>query len=73
MPFGIISASEILHRAMDDMLEGLEGVRCCVDDVWRSTLQEHDERLMKVLQRVRESGLKLNQVPLWCAGDDVFG
>ena len=30
MPFGIISASEIYHRAMDNMLEGLEGVRCCV-------------------------------------------
>ncbi len=62
MPFGIISASEIFHRAMDNMLEGLEGVRCYVDDVvvWGSTLQEHNERLTKVLHRVRENGLKLN-------------
>lgn len=64
MPFGIISASEIFHRAMDNMLEGLEGVRCYVDDVviWGSTLKEHNERLNKVLQRIRENGLKLNRV-----------
>lgn len=64
MPFGIISASEIFHRAMDNMLEGLEGVRCYVDDVviWGSTQQEHNERLKKVLQRIRENGLKLNRV-----------
>ena len=63
MPFGIISASEIYHRAMDNILEGLEGVRCYVDDVviWGSTLLEHNERLTKVLQRVRENGLKLNR------------
>lgn len=63
MPFGIISASEIFHRAMDNMLEGLEGVRCYVDDVviWGSTLQEHNQRLSKVLQRIRENGLKLNR------------
>jgi len=33
MPFGIISASEIYHCAMDNMLDSLEGVRCYVDDV----------------------------------------
>lgn len=63
MPFGIISASEIFHRAIDNMLEGLEGVRCYVDNVviWGSTLQEHHETLAKVLQRVHENGLKLNR------------
>jgi len=63
MPFGIISASEIYHRAMDNMLEGLEGVHCYVDDVviWGSNLIEHNERLTKVLQRVRENGLTLNR------------
>lgn len=35
-------------------------VRCYVDDVliWGAALQEHDDRLSKVLQRVRENGLK---------------
>ncbi|KAI4891972.1 hypothetical protein NFI96_009139, partial [Prochilodus magdalenae] len=63
MPFGIISASEIYHRAMDNMLEGLEGVRCYIDDlvIWGSTLQEHNERLAKVLHRISHNGLKLNR------------
>lgn len=73
MPFGIISASEIFHRAMDNMLEGLEGVRCYVDDVvvWGSTLQEHNERLTKVLQRVRENGLKLNRAKCQFGVQDI--
>lgn len=68
MPFGIISASEICHHAMDNMLEGLEGIHCYVDGVviWGYTLQEHNERI-KVLQRVRENGLKLNCAKCHCA------
>ncbi len=31
--FGIISASEIFHRAMEHVIEGLEGVRAYVDDI----------------------------------------
>lgn len=29
--------------------------------IWGSTLLQHNERLIKVLQRVRENGLKLNR------------
>ncbi|XP_030596890.1 uncharacterized protein K02A2.6-like isoform X2 [Archocentrus centrarchus] len=63
MPFGIISASEIFHRAMEHIIEGLEGVRVYVDDIiiWSSTMQEHKERLTRVLERVRQYGLKLNK------------
>ena len=32
LPFGIISASEIFHRAMEHIIEGLEGVQAYVDD-----------------------------------------
>lgn len=64
MPFGIISASEIFHCVMDNILKGLEGVHCYVDDVvvggGGGTLQQHNERLTKVLQGVCENGLKLN-------------
>ncbi|RXN30291.1 retrotransposon-like family member retr-1 [Labeo rohita] len=63
MPFGIISASEIFHRAMENIIEGLEGVRAYIDDIiiWGSSLQEHNSRLTKVLQKIRVSGLKLNK------------
>ncbi|KAG1928056.1 gag-pol fusion protein [Pimephales promelas] len=60
LPFVIISASEIFHRAMEHIIEGLEGVRAYVDDivVWGSTLQEHNQRLFQLLQRVQKYGLK---------------
>lgn len=61
LPFGIISASEILHRAMEHIIEGLDGVWVYVDDIiiWGSTVQEHNERLTRVLER--KYGLKLNK------------
>lgn len=63
LPFGIISASEIFHRAMEHIIEGLDAVRVYADDVimWGSTLQEHNVRLTKVLERIRKYGLKLNK------------
>ena len=63
LPFGIISASEIFHRAVEHIIEGLEGVRSYVDDivVWGSTIQEHNERLTQVMERVQKYGLKLNK------------
>lgn len=63
MPFGISSAPEIFHSTMEHMIEGLEGVRVYVDDIilWGSTMDQHNERLHKVLQRVQKYGLKLNR------------
>lgn len=63
MPFGICSAPEVFHRTMEHILEGVEGARVYVDDVvcWGSTLEQHNERLIKVLQNIRKHGLKLNR------------
>ncbi|KAL7868194.1 hypothetical protein SRHO_G00095780 [Serrasalmus rhombeus] len=62
MPFGISSAPEIFHRAMESIIEGIDGVRVYVDDIvlWGSTLAQHNERLTKVLQSFQKYGLKLN-------------
>ena len=45
------------------MIEGLEGVVNIIDDllVWGDTIEEHDQRLIKVLERAREYNLKLNR------------
>ncbi|KAI3355026.1 hypothetical protein L3Q82_017850 [Scortum barcoo] len=63
MPFGITSAPEVFHRTMEHILEGIEGVRVYIDDIvlWGSTLEQHNERLIKVLQRIQHYGLKLNR------------
>ena len=45
LPFCTKSAPEIFHRVMESMIEG----------------QQHDERLEKLLQKVKKNGLKLNR------------
>ncbi|XP_053714551.1 uncharacterized protein K02A2.6-like [Synchiropus splendidus] len=60
LPFGIIFASEIFHKAMD--IDGLNGVCVYVDDIiWGSTIQEHNERLILVFEQIQKYGLKLNK------------
>ena len=63
VPFGISSASEIFQRKMEELLEGLNGVECYQDDtiVHGRTVKEHDSIHLTVLQRIKESGLKLNK------------
>ena len=63
LPFGITSAPEHFQRRMSSILEGLEGFVSRTDDVlvYGKDQQEHDERLMAVLQRLREVHLTLNK------------
>ena len=63
LPFGIKSAPEIFHRAMEQIIEGLDGVRVYIDDImiWGSTAKEHNDRLSRVLERIQKFGLKLNK------------
>lgn len=62
LPFGITSASEVFHKRMFEHFDDLMGVCLFVDDllVYGRSKQEHDYRLMKVLERCREINLKLN-------------
>ena len=62
MPFGIHSAQEVFHKRLHELFHDLDGVETDIDDilVWGRTVEEHDERLEKTLQRARQSNLKLN-------------
>ena len=62
MPFRIHSAQEVFHKRLHELFHDLDGVETDIDDilVWGRTVQEHDERLEKTLQRARQSNLKLN-------------
>ena len=63
LPFGISLASETYQREMSKILQGLPGCEVYQDDVviHGKTMAEHDERLQQVLQRIQESGMKLNR------------
>ncbi|KAL7836400.1 hypothetical protein AOLI_G00276840 [Acnodon oligacanthus] len=63
LPFGITSAPEIFHSAMEHIIEGTDGVHVYIDDIvlCSSSLEQHNERLTKVLQSIQRYGLKLNK------------
>lgn len=69
LPFGISSAPEEFQRRQHEVLEGLTGAECVMDDIivygcgqtMESAIQDHDRNLTAVLQRARDVGLKLNK------------
>ncbi|MGH0157174.1 UNVERIFIED_CONTAM: hypothetical protein FKN15_033151 [Acipenser sinensis] len=58
--FGVTSAPAIWQRAMDQVLQGVPGTQCYLDDiiVTGATDEEHLENLKKVLQRLEHYGLR---------------
>ena len=60
--FGISSAPEKYQQVIQQTLQGTKGVHNISDDiiVHDATRDQHDERLRKVMMRVRECGLTLN-------------
>ena len=63
LPFGITSAPEHFQKRMSQILEGLEGVVCMVDDilVFGVNQEQHDQRLRQVLTKLRAAGVTLNK------------
>ena len=62
LPMGISSAPEFFQREMAQIMEGMPGVACMMDDVGvvGRTKQEHDERLERVLKKLSSEGVTLN-------------
>ena len=63
LPFGMSCAPELFQRRMNQMLEGLEGVVCLVDNalVFGWNREEHDAQLSAVLQRLEKVRTTLNK------------
>lgn len=53
LPFGLSSSQDIFQKIMSEMFEDIPGVEVVVDDllIWGENREEHDERLIQVLQR----------------------
>ena len=63
LPFGLSSAPDVFQKVMSEMFESIEGVEVVVDDilVWGESEEEHDARLIQVLEKARVRNLKLNE------------
>ena len=63
LPFGISSAPEIFQRQMNEVLLGLPGVLCHIDDilVYGQDAAEHESRLQATLKRIQSAGITLNK------------
>ena len=63
LPFGVASAPAIFQRAMDQILQGIPGVICYIDDILviSSNVEEHLQRLEEVLKRLKSHGLRVKR------------
>ena len=63
LPFGVASAPAIFQKTMDQILRGIDGVICYLDDILitGSTEEEHLERLRQVLKRLEEHGIRVKR------------
>ena len=61
LSFGISAAPGIFQRMMEGLLKDIAGVACYLDDILISgtTIEEHNDRLHRVLARMESAGLKL--------------
>ena len=63
LPYGLNSSTEIFQRTLKELLNGIDGVIVDVDDIliFAPDVPQHDVILNQVLQRIIDSGLKLNR------------
>ena len=77
LPFGLIVSQDVFQKELDTALEGLPGVTGIADDnfVYGSTEKEHDENLLRLMERAREKGIKFNanKLQLKCDEASFFG
>jgi hypothetical protein len=62
LPMGLKSAPEVYQKVMTQLFDDIDGCDVIVDDIliWGSSLEEHNSRLTKVLDRARERGVRFN-------------
>ena len=74
LPFGINSGPEVFHREMTRVLDGIPGVIVDIDDVLvgGKDQNDHDNKLKKVLDKMTEAGVTLNEKCEFSVSEVVF-
>jgi len=62
LPFGLVCAQDVFQKKVDETFGDLPGVTGIADDivVWGTDGPDHDANLKRVLDRARETGIRLN-------------
>ena len=63
VPMGLCNSPDIFQEKMNELFEGLDFVRACIDDLLvltKGNFDEHLERLETVFERLLQAGLKVN-------------
>ena len=73
LPFEVASAPAIFQQTMDQLLHGLPGVKCYLDDIiiTGSNHREHLTNLDRVLERLHDKGLHLKKSKCHCMQSSV--
>ena len=69
LPFGLNASSEIFQKKLHMALENIDGIVCIADDIlvygigdtYEDAVRDHDSKLIKLFERCREKGIKLNK------------
>ena len=63
LPFGVSSAPSIFQWTMENLLQGIRGMSVYIDNILITgpTLHDHLQLLNTVLDKLQNSGLKLNR------------
>ena len=71
--YGIASAPALWQKAMDQVLQGIHGTQCYIDDiiVTGKNDQKHCENLDKVMTCLENAGLKLNNIKCEFMKDEI--
>ena len=61
LPFGVASAPALFQKMMDEVLQGIPGVICYIDDILVTGKDEesHLKSLKEVFQRLETHGFRL--------------
>ena len=73
LPFGVSCTPELFQKQMINILQGLQGVVCQIDDVlvFGKTHKEHDSQLCAVMRQLESAGVTLNSAKCEFAKDQV--